>query len=173
MEAKFGFSDKNNKKTMDINQEYIFQRNNGVHHLWPHRNEDIWGDLKTEPADEKLRRYKSNCLRHVTRMNSTRVAKIMLNFRPNGRRRLGRLRNRLLDEAETGLSRADWWRMITSSYSLTRNYYYCVISVRCEPAGQQITEWYLNGTVFTDRPAGNRMISWQCCVSNTYIKNCT
>jgi hypothetical protein len=41
-------------------------------------------------------------------MNSTRVAKIMLNFRPNGRRRLGRLRNRLLDEAETGLSRADW-----------------------------------------------------------------
>jgi len=34
-----------------------------------------------------------------------RMPKIMVNFRPNARRRLGRLLKRLLDEADTGLSR--------------------------------------------------------------------
>jgi hypothetical protein len=61
-------------------------------------------EVKVEPADKKLRRYKSNWLRHVTRMNS-RIPKIMLNYGPNGRRRLGRPWKRLLDEAERGISR--------------------------------------------------------------------
>jgi hypothetical protein len=40
--------------------------------------------------------------------------KIMLNYRPNGRRRLGRpLKRLLLDEAETGLSVPDSWRVLT------------------------------------------------------------
>jgi len=46
------------------------------------RNEEILEELKAEPADEELRRYKSNRLRHVTRV----MPKIMLNYRPNGRR---------------------------------------------------------------------------------------
>ena len=53
------------------------------------RNEEILEEMKVEPADEKLKRYKSNLLRHVTRMKSNRMPKIMLNYRPNGRRRLG------------------------------------------------------------------------------------
>jgi len=61
--------------------------------------------LKVEPVEEKLRRYKSNWLLHVTRMNNNRMPKIMLNYRPNGQRRLGRLLKRLLDEAEAGLSK--------------------------------------------------------------------
>jgi len=72
------------------------------------RNEEILEALKAEKADDKLRGYKSNLLQHVTRMNSSRMAKIMLNCRPNGRRRLGRPLERLLDEAETGLSGLDW-----------------------------------------------------------------
>jgi hypothetical protein len=54
--------------------------------------------------DEKLRRYKSNWLRHATRMNN-RMPKIMLNCWPNGRRDLKHLWKRLLHEVETGLSR--------------------------------------------------------------------
>jgi len=69
-------------------------------------------ELKVEPADEKLRRYKYNWLRHVTGMNSSKMANIVLNCRPNERRRLGRALERLLDEAETGLSRPNWWRVV-------------------------------------------------------------
>ena len=47
-------------------------------------------ELKVEPADDKLRRFKSSLLRHVARMNGSRVPKIILNCRPYGRRRLGR-----------------------------------------------------------------------------------
>jgi hypothetical protein len=54
-------------------------------------------DLKVEPVDEKLRRYKSNLLRHVTRMNNNRMPKVMLNYRPTGKRRLGRPLKILLD----------------------------------------------------------------------------
>jgi len=67
--------------------------------------------LKVEPADEKLRRNKSNWLRHVTRMNNGKP-KIMPNYRPNGRRKLRRPLKKLLDEAETGLSRPDSWRLM-------------------------------------------------------------
>jgi len=69
------------------------------------RNEEISEGVKAEPIDEKLRLYKSNWLRHVTGMNNNRMIEIMLNCRPNGRRRFGRALKRLLDEAETGLDR--------------------------------------------------------------------
>ena len=73
-------------------------------------------ELKAEPADDKLRRYKSNLQQHVRRMNSSRMAKIMLNCGPNGRRRLGRPLERLLDEAETGLAGPDRWRLMMIAY---------------------------------------------------------
>jgi hypothetical protein len=72
------------------------------------RNEEILEESKVEPVDKKLRRYKSNWLRHVTRMNTNRIPKVLLNCRPNGRRQLKRSLKRLFDEAETGLSRPDW-----------------------------------------------------------------
>ena len=68
------------------------------------RNEEILENLKVEPADEKLIRFKSNWLRHVTRMNKS-MPKVMLNYGTNGRRRLERPLKRLLDKVETGLSR--------------------------------------------------------------------
>lgn len=69
------------------------------------RNEEIMEEVKVESVDEKLRRYKSNRLQCVKRMNNNRIPKIMLNYRVNARIRLGRLSKILLDEAETGLLR--------------------------------------------------------------------
>ena len=43
------------------------------------RNEEILENLKVEPGDEKLIRFKSNWLRHVTRMNKS-MPKVMLNY---------------------------------------------------------------------------------------------
>jgi len=62
-------------------------------------NEEILEEMKVEPVWEKLRRYKSNCLRHVTRMNN-KMPKIMPNYRPNGRKRLGRPLKTLLEKVE-------------------------------------------------------------------------
>ena len=79
------------------------------------RNDKILLELKAEPADVKLRRYKSNWLRHVTRMDNNRMPKIMLNYRPNGQTKLGRTLKRLLDKAARGLSRPHslWIMMMT------------------------------------------------------------
>jgi hypothetical protein len=41
-------------------------------------------------------------------MNSSGMAKIILNYRLSGRRRLGRPLKILIDEAETGMTRANW-----------------------------------------------------------------
>jgi hypothetical protein len=70
--------------------------------------------LKVESFDEKLRRCKSNWLRHVPRMNNSRTPKAVLNYRRNKRRRIGRLLKRLLDEAEiiVGLAKSNSWRMM-------------------------------------------------------------
>jgi hypothetical protein len=73
--------------------------------------EEILEELKVEPVDGKLRRYKSNWLQ-VKRINSNGLFTIMLNYRPIGRRRLGRPLKRLLDEAEAGLLRPNLCRMM-------------------------------------------------------------
>ena len=53
-----------------------------------------------------------NWLQHVTRLNKSRMPDIMLNYRPNRRRRLGILLKRILEEAQTGLIRPSSWRMM-------------------------------------------------------------
>jgi len=80
--------------------EIKFDRTAGYTLFDINRNETFLEDLKIVPVDEKLRRYKSNRLRHVTRMKNSRMAKIMLNCRTNGRRQLGRPLKRKLDKAE-------------------------------------------------------------------------
>ena len=72
------------------------------------RNEEILEELKVEPDEEKIRRCKSNLLRHGTRIkNDNNKIQKTLNYRTNEQRRLGRLLKTLLDEAETGLSRSN------------------------------------------------------------------
>jgi hypothetical protein len=58
------------------------------------RNEGILVGLKVEPVDVKLRGYKLHWLRNATRMNN-RLLNEMINYRPNGRRHLGKAFKRL------------------------------------------------------------------------------
>jgi len=99
-------------KKFDINRYVSFQKKSRYTLCDHKRNEEIWEELKVETFDEKLRRYKSNWLRHIPRKKNKRMPKIMLNDRPRRRRWLGRPLKRLLDEAETGLSRPNSWRMM-------------------------------------------------------------
>jgi len=69
----------------------FFQEKAAGYTLFDHkRTEEILVQLNAEPVDEKLGRYKSKWLRHVTIMNNIRMLKIMLNYRPNRRRLLGK-----------------------------------------------------------------------------------
>ena len=68
---------------------------------------------------EKLRRCKSHWLRRETRITNNSVAKVMMNYGSNGRRGLGRPLKTLLDEAETGLSRCNSWRMMMTTMTRT------------------------------------------------------
>ena len=107
-EAKFGPLEKDKKKKLLTSMEMKFFRRTEGYTLFDHKsNEYILEETKVEPVDEKPSRYKSHWLRHVTRMKNNRMPKIMLNYGPNGRRGLGRPLKRLLDAAETGLSRSN------------------------------------------------------------------
>jgi len=55
-----------------VNNRPIFWRKTLFDHR---RNEEILEELEVETVDEELRRFKSNSLRHVTRMNSNRMLK--------------------------------------------------------------------------------------------------
>jgi hypothetical protein len=67
------------------------------------RDEEILEELEIQPVDRKLNRYKSNWLQHFYKNEQQKDAQT----RPNGRRQLGRPFTRLLDEAETDISRPD------------------------------------------------------------------
>ena len=90
---------------------------------------EIVKEWKEEPVDTKLRKYKSNWLQHVTRMNNNRMPKITLSYRPNGQRQLGRRLKRLLDEAKTGLLWPNLWWMMMVMYSFS-------VSMTCESSSK-------------------------------------
>jgi hypothetical protein len=48
------------------------------------KKEEMLEELNVELDDEKLRRYKSNLLRHVKRMNNSRFRQVMLKYRRRG-----------------------------------------------------------------------------------------
>ena len=114
------FKKKDKKKLTSIKMTF-FRRTAGCTLFDHKRNEKTLEELKVEPVDEKLRRYKWNWLQHVTRRNNSRMPKIMLSYRPNGWRRFGRLLKRLLCKDETGLLRpnARWIMMVMCCHKPT------------------------------------------------------
>jgi hypothetical protein len=71
MEAKFRTTpsppQKKSQTTKSMGMKF-FQKNSG-YTLFDHkRNGEILEEMKIEPADKKLRKYKSDWLRHVTRL---------------------------------------------------------------------------------------------------------
>lgn len=104
MKAKFRPLEEKFTKRLTSFAMKFFRRTAGRTRFDHRENGKMLEELKAETVDEKRRRYKSDWPRHVTRMNTSRVSKIMLICRTNGRRRRGRPLKRWLDIDETGLS---------------------------------------------------------------------
>jgi hypothetical protein len=85
---------------IDRNGDEIFHNNNGIRTILVQKELINLEELKVQVYDN-LRRYETNCLRHVTRMKSNRMLKTMPNYRPY----LGIPWKRLLEEAHTSLLR--------------------------------------------------------------------
>jgi len=80
----------------------FFKRTAACIHFDHKRNEEVLEELKLWPVGLKLRRHE---IKLATTRNRNRMTNIMVNCRPNGRRRLGRPFTGLINEAETALSR--------------------------------------------------------------------
>ena len=111
MEAKFGLLGKKKvKKRLTSFETKFFQKNSQVHPFWSQKEWRNFGRVESWRQTKKIQiKLSVTC----NRMNSSRMAKIVLNCRQNGRRWLGRPLKRLLDKAERGLSRPhSWWMMM-------------------------------------------------------------
>jgi hypothetical protein len=63
--------------------EIKFFKTAGYTFIYHKMNGEILEEMKVKPVKVKLRRYKSNCLRHVTRMNNNKTPKTIPNYGPN------------------------------------------------------------------------------------------
>jgi hypothetical protein len=70
-------------KEQQTSVEITFFRRTIGYTLFDHKRNELLEQLKFQPVDKKLRRYKSNWLQHVIRMNKNRMPKIMLNHGSN------------------------------------------------------------------------------------------
>jgi hypothetical protein len=71
-----------NKEQLTSIEMKFFRRTVG-YTLFDHKRNELMEELKVQPVDKKLRRYVSNWLQHVTRLNKNRMPKIRLNCRSN------------------------------------------------------------------------------------------
>jgi hypothetical protein len=71
--------------------EMKFMRKTACLTLWDHkRNEEILKNLKFEPIFKFILNYRANWKEHIERMDCSRIPNNLLNYRPHGKRSLGR-----------------------------------------------------------------------------------
>ncbi|KAJ4444085.1 hypothetical protein ANN_05874 [Periplaneta americana] len=67
---------------------------------WDHkRNEDVMEELQLEPVINHVKHYQNNRINHLHRMHRDRIPKVMLHYRPNGKRSLGRPKKRWIENS--------------------------------------------------------------------------
>jgi len=71
-----------NKVQLTSTEMMFFRRTIG-YTLFNHKRNELLEELKVQPVYKKLRRFKSNWLQYVTRMNKIRMLKNRLNYRSN------------------------------------------------------------------------------------------
>jgi hypothetical protein len=90
MEVRPGQLERQMKKKLQA-AEMKFMRKTAGLTLWDHkRNEDILKNLKIEPVSKFIQNYRANWKNPIERMDSSRIPNNLLNYRPHGKRSIGR-----------------------------------------------------------------------------------
>ncbi|KAJ4445242.1 hypothetical protein ANN_07043 [Periplaneta americana] len=80
--------------------EMKFMRYTAGYTKWDHkRNEDVMEELQLEPVINHGKHYRNNWINHLHRMRRDRIPKVMLHYRPNGKRYLGRPKKRWIENS--------------------------------------------------------------------------
>ncbi|KAJ4433601.1 hypothetical protein ANN_15911 [Periplaneta americana] len=80
--------------------EMKFMRYTAGYTKWDHkRNEDVMEELQLEPVITHVKHYRNNWINHLHRMLRDRISKVMLHYRPNGKRSLGRPKKRWIENS--------------------------------------------------------------------------
>ncbi|KAJ4445485.1 hypothetical protein ANN_07293 [Periplaneta americana] len=80
--------------------EMKFMRYTAGYTKWDHkRNEDVMEELRLEPVINHVKHYQNNWVNHLHRMHRDRIPKVMLHYRPNGKRSLGRSKKRWIENS--------------------------------------------------------------------------
>ncbi|KAJ4439306.1 hypothetical protein ANN_07428 [Periplaneta americana] len=76
-------------------------RRSGISYTkWDHkRNEDVMEELQLEPVINHVKHSQNNWINHLHRMHRDRIPKVMLHYRPNGKRSLGRPKKRWIENS--------------------------------------------------------------------------
>ena len=90
----------------------MFQKNSRVHTFWPQKEWRNSGRVKNRISWRESKKMQMKLAATCNKNENNMMPKIMLDCRPNRRRRLGRPLKRLLEEAETCLSGPNSWRMV-------------------------------------------------------------
>ncbi|KAJ4443596.1 hypothetical protein ANN_05270 [Periplaneta americana] len=79
--------------------EMKFMRYTAGYTKWDHkRNEEVMEELQLEPVINHVKHYQ-NWINHLHRMHRDRIPKVMLHYRPNGKRSLGRPKKRWIENS--------------------------------------------------------------------------
>ncbi|KAJ4430939.1 hypothetical protein ANN_19532 [Periplaneta americana] len=66
---------------------------------WDHkRNKVVMEELQLEPVINHVKHYQNKWINHLHRMHRDRIPKVMLHYRPNGKRSLGRPKKRWIEK---------------------------------------------------------------------------
>ncbi|KAJ4435991.1 hypothetical protein ANN_18615 [Periplaneta americana] len=80
--------------------EMKFIRYTAGYTKWNHkRNEDVMEELQLETVINHVKHYRNNWINHLHRMRRDRIPKVMLHYRPNGKRSLGRPKKRRIENS--------------------------------------------------------------------------
>jgi hypothetical protein len=68
-----------------------FMRKTAGPTLWDHkRNEEILRNFEVEPISKFIQNYRAKWKEHIEKMDSSRIPNNLLNYKPHGKRSLGR-----------------------------------------------------------------------------------